>query len=72
LKQGDVLSPLLFHFAVENAITEFQANQEGFKTKGTHHLLINARDVNLVGKNICYIKENTTAFLVICKETRYD
>jgi len=62
LKQGDVLSPLLFNFAVENAITEFQAHQEGFKTNGKHHLLIYARDVNLVGKNICYIKKNTAAF----------
>jgi len=72
LKQGDVLSPLLFNFAVENAITQFQANQEVFKTNGTHHLLINAHDVKLLGKNICFMKENTVTLSVSDKETGRD
>jgi hypothetical protein len=71
LKQGDVLSPLLLNFAIENAIREFQANQEAFKTNGTYHLLINAHDVDLLGKNVCYVKENTADLLVIGKETGY-
>jgi hypothetical protein len=45
LNQGDVLSPFLFNIAVENVITEFQANQEGFKINGTYYLLINDREV---------------------------
>jgi hypothetical protein len=72
LKQGDVLSPLLFNFAVKKAITEFQAKQEGFKRNGTHLLLINAHDVNLLGKNVCYINGNIAAFSVSCKETGND
>ena len=40
LKQGDVLLPLLFNFALECAIRRVYADQEGLKLIGAHQLLL--------------------------------
>jgi len=45
-KQGDVLSPLLFNFALEYVIGRLQANQKDLKLRFTHRLLGYADDVN--------------------------
>jgi hypothetical protein len=47
LKQGDALSQLLFKFALEFAISNIHANQEGLKLDGTHQLLVYADDANI-------------------------
>jgi hypothetical protein len=59
LKQGDALSPLLFKFALENAIRKVQENQVGLKLNGTHQRLAYTDDMNLLGDNIDTINENT-------------
>jgi hypothetical protein len=58
LKQRGALSPLLFNFALEEAIRKVQESQVGLKLNGTHYLLAYADDVNLLGDNID-TKKNT-------------
>jgi hypothetical protein len=48
LKQGDVLSALLFNFALECVIREVQEKLVGLKFNGTRQLLAYADDENLL------------------------
>jgi hypothetical protein len=52
LKHGDILSPLLFNFALEYVIRRVQANQEGLKLNGTHQLYAYADDVDILGGSV--------------------
>ena len=71
LKQGDTLSPLLFNFALENAIRKVQVNQDGLKLNGTHQLLAYADDVNILGGNAHTVKENAETLVGATKERLY-
>jgi hypothetical protein len=68
LKQGDVLPPLLFKFALEYAIRKVQKNQVGLKLNGTHQLLAYADNVNLLGDNIDTKKKITETLIDASKE----
>jgi len=68
LKKGDALSPLLFNFALDYAISRVQVNQEGLKLNGTHQLLVYADDVNILEGSVYTVKENTEGYIVASKE----
>jgi hypothetical protein len=70
LKHGDALTPLLFNFALEYAITKVQENQVGLKLNGTHQLVAYADDGNLLGANIdtTSIKKNAETVIDASKE----
>jgi hypothetical protein len=59
-KQGDVLPPLLFNFALEYAIGKVREN-EGLELNGTCQFLVCANDVNYTVK--INIKKYTEAVL---------
>ena len=68
LKQEDGLTPLLFNFALEYAIRRGQVNQDGLKLNGTHQLLSNADDVNILGGGIHTLKENAEALVAATRK----
>jgi len=68
LKQGDVLSPMLFNFALEYAIRRVQVNRDGFKLNRTHQLLAYADDVNILGGSTHTLKENEEALVAATRE----
>ena len=70
LKQGDVLPPMLFNFALEYAIRRVQVNQDGLKLNGTHQLLAYADDVNILGGSIHTLKVNAdkTKYMVMARD----
>ena len=48
LKEGDALLALLFTFALENTIRKVQANLDGLKLNGRHHLLVFTDGVDIL------------------------
>jgi hypothetical protein len=59
---------LLSNFALEYAIRSAQANQEGLKLNGTHQLLVDADEVNILGGSIHTVRKNTEALIIASEE----
>jgi len=68
LKQGDALSPILFNFALEYAISRVQVNQDCLKLNGTHQLLAYADGVNILGGSIDTLQENAETLVAATRE----
>ena len=68
LKQGAVLSPLLFNFVLEYVIIGVQVNEDGFKLNGTHQLLVYADEDNILGGSVHSVMENAETLVVATKE----
>ena len=67
LKQGDVLSPLLFNLVFEYAVRRVQVNQNGLKLNVTYQLLAYADDANILGGSVHTVKEK--ALVMVSMET---
>jgi len=72
LKKGDVLSPMLFNFALEYASRRVQVNQDGLKLNGRDQLLAYADDVNILGGSILTPKENAEILVAATREIGLD
>ena len=72
LKQGDILSPLLFNFSLEYAIRRVQVIQNGCKLSGTHQLLVYAGDVYIQGGSVHIVRKSTESLVVAGKEIGLD
>jgi hypothetical protein len=59
---------LLVNFALEYAIRKVQVKQNGLKLNGTHHILLYADNVNILGGSMHTVKENAEAVVVANKE----
>jgi hypothetical protein len=65
---GDVLSPLLFNFALEYALRNVHENQVGLKLNRTYQLLVYVDGVKLLIDNIDTMKKNTETAIDFSKE----
>ena len=63
LKQGDILSPLLFNFTLEYAVRKVQETRLGRDMHGTHQVLAYENDVNLTGNHIRTVERNADVLL---------
>ena len=60
--------PLLFNFVVEYSIRSVQVNQDVLKINSTHQLLGYADDVNILGRSVHTVEENTGSLVAASKE----
>ena len=59
---------MLFNFALEYAIRRVQVNLDGLKLNGTHEILADADDVNVLVGSVHTVKKNPEALVAATKE----
>ena len=65
LKQEDSFLPLFFKSALDYGFRNFHVNQDGLNLNGTHQLLVNAKNFNILGGNLHVYIGFKTFFYVI-------
>ena len=70
--QGDALEPSLFKFPLEYAIKKVQANQEGLKLNTILRLLVQADDVEILGRSIHTVRKSTEVLVISSKNIRLE
>jgi hypothetical protein len=70
MKKEDVLSPLLFNFALDYAIERIHVNQSSWKLNGTYQLLVYADVTNMLLGSVhtSTMKKNADSLVLACKE----
>lgn len=68
LKQGDVLSPLLFNLVLRYAIKKMQESEGGLQLNGITQLLTYVNDIALLGNNKETLINNIKTLLDKTKE----
>lgn len=68
LKQGDVLSPLLFNLVLRYVIKKMQESEGGLRLNGITQLLTYVNDIALLGNNKEILINNTKTLLDKTKE----
>jgi hypothetical protein len=59
---------LIFNCALEYASRRVQVNQDGWKLNGTHKFLVYADGINILGRSVHSVKENTKSLIVVSTE----
>jgi hypothetical protein len=67
-EQGDALSVLIFNFALVYGIRRIEGYLNGLKLNGTDQLWFYADGVNILGRSLHTVKENTDVLVVASKE----
>ena len=62
--------PIAFEHCLRFALRRIQVKEEGLKLIGTHQVVVHAEYVNILGRSIHNIKNNTNALVVASKAFR--